>query len=282
MTLTAYIRDAESRLEALYPHNEAANIVSLLLQDRLNMQAWQLPLNYQMEVPDNFLGGDMEQLLGGCPLQYVLGYTEFYGRHFKVSPAVLIPRPDTEALVEKILEHCPRNQYLKVLDLCTGSGCLAWTVAAERPFAEVTAVDISEEALEVAKLQKIKEGKVNFVKGDALSPEFLTSLGQFDIVVCNPPYIMESEKAEMHRNVLEHEPALALFVPDDDPLLFYKALAANSGTLLKPEAFLAVECNEKLSGEVAKLFKNSCLTGVSVFKSLAGKPLFVEARRKPL
>lgn len=280
MTLASYIRNSQRKLEAVYPPNEAANIVSLLLQDRLHMQVWEMALHYDMEVLEQQLDEDMNELVEGKPIQYVLGYTEFYGHRFKVTPDVLIPRPDTETLIEKVLSRCSKDKPMKILDLCTGSGCLAWTLAQALPLAEVKAVDISDKALQVARNQDFPSSKVTFLKGDALDADFLKSLGQFDVVICNPPYIMESEKAEMHRNVLEHEPALALYVPDDSPLVFYEALAHSAQNLLAPGALLAVECNEKLSGEVAHLFENARLGDVRVFKSLAGRPLFVEATRK--
>ena len=281
MTLRSFIDTLVSRLSLLYPQQEARNIVSLLVQDKLGLPSWQIALKCDMEIPDGSLSHESEELLNYKPVQYVLGHTEFYGRDFKVNPDVLIPRPDTESLVEAVLKRCSGSEALNILDLCTGSGCIAWTLAAELPMAKVTAIDISESALKTAENQDIAGVHVNFLKGDALNAEYLKSFGKsFDVLVSNPPYIMESEKADMLRNVTDYEPDLALYVPDNDPLRFYKVIAKVAPFICK--SYVAVECNEKLSQEVALLFENAGLCRVRVFKSLAGRPLFVEGFVNPL
>ena len=200
----------------------------------------------------------MERLCTGEPIQYVLGKADFYGRTFKVSPSVLIPRPETELLCReaiKIAERMVRmrsaygKNKLRILDLCTGSGCIAWTMALEIPGSEVVGVDISNDALKVACSQTFEEidknhSSISFVQGDVLEADLLPEIGKFDLILSNPPYIKESEKAKMRRNVLEHEPALALFVPDEDPQLFYRAVGFLAKRLLNPEGFGLVEINE--------------------------------------
>jgi release factor glutamine methyltransferase len=155
------------------------------------------------------------------------------------------------------------NGPLRILDLCTGSGCIAWTLALEMPGAEVTAVDISEEALAVASSQDFTEEMARtgaiaprFIKADVLAGP-IEDLGQFDIIVSNPPYVMDSEKALMRTNVLDHEPHLALFVPDDDPLVFYRAIARWTDALLVPGGFGIVEINEALGPQTAAIFSNA-------------------------
>lgn len=174
-----------------------------------------------------------------------------------------------------------RHNKMHILDMCTGSGCIAWTLALEMPGAEVTAVDVSDGALAVASGQDFAEEMAltgacapKFLKADVLChPE--PSLCQFDIIVSNPPYVMDKEKALMRSNVLEHEPHLALFVPDDDPLLFYRAVADWANVLLKPEGFGMVEINEALGPETADVFRSAGFSSVTIIKDLAEKDRFV-------
>ena len=175
------------------------------------------------------------------------------------------------------------------MDLCTGSGCIAWTLALEVPGARVAGVDISDSALEVARGQfraapstfggGFVDGKAVppcFVKADVLAPPATFPGAPFDLITANPPYIRESERAEMHRNVLEHEPALALFVPDDDPLLFYRAVAIWALRFLKDGGLGLVEINEALGEETAEVFRSAELKNVAVFPDLSGRDRFVK------
>lgn len=281
MRLREFIEDSVARLSEIYPEKEARNIISVLLQGRLHLPSWQLVLKGEDEMVPDALACDVERLLKAEPVQYVLGKAEFYGRTFKVSPSVLIPRPETELLVEKALGMLPSSSA-RVLDLCTGSGAIAWSLALERKDWSVDAVDISEEALAVAEGQFGGESVCNrprFVKGDVLNLGFLHSLGQYDMIVSNPPYIQESEKALMRRNVLDFEPSLALFVPDDDPLVFYRALAGSAVALLKDSGCAVVECNELLCFQTAGVFECDGLRDVKTEDDLAGKKRFVSFRR---
>ncbi len=281
MRLRAFIEDSVARLSEIYPEKEARNIISVLLQGRLHLCSWQLVLKGEDEMAPGSLASDVERLLKGEPVQYVLGKAEFYGRTFKVSPSVLIPRPETELLVEKALGMLPSSPA-RVLDLCTGSGAIAWSLALERKDWSVDAVDISEDALRVAEGQFGGESVCNsprFIRGDVLDHGFLNSLGTYDMIVSNPPYIKESEKAFMRRNVLDFEPSLALFVPDDDPLVFYRALAGSAGALLKDTGCAVVECNELLCSQTAGVFESGGLRDVKTEDDLAGKKRFVSFRR---
>lgn len=216
-----------------------------------------------------------DRLSAGEPLQYVLGEAEFCGRSFGVAPGVLIPRPETEelvALVEQSVSGCCR-----ILDAGTGSGCIAVSLALALPEAEVQAWDISPEALSVAQGNAERWGAaVDFRLCDMLTA---TPDERFDVVVSNPPYVCERERLDMTPQVLEHEPGLALFVPDDDPLRFYRALVGLSVRCLNSGGLLAVEINEAYGAETADLFSRSGLTEVQMLFDGFGKPRFVLGRK---
>lgn len=282
MQLRRFILDGAASLEALYPPEEARSLVLRLCEGLLGVPTHMYVTEPLLEIPDSGLAG-MEDALGrlqaGEPLQYVLGWQEFYGRRLRVSPSVLIPRPETELLVEwavgQLAETAPR-----LLDLFTGSGCIAWTLALEVPGAHVVGVDISEAALAVACGQfpeAVGNGALppEFVKADVLAvPEEFPG-APFDMITANPPYVRESEKAAMHRNVLEHEPELALFVPDADPLVFYRAIAQWALRFLKDGGAGIAEINEALGGATAEVFRAAGLKNVAVLSDLSGRDRFV-------
>lgn len=224
-----------------------------------------------------------ERMASGEPLQYVTEKADFYGRDFHVTPSVLIPRPETELLCRMALDVAAERQ-IGILDLCTGSGCIAWTVALECPQAEVTAVDISDGALEVAVNQDFTEEMSRtganapvFCKADVLAgPEaFCRADRKYDLILSNPPYVMDKEKALMRTNVLEHEPHLALFVSDDDPLVFYRAVAGWASALLAPDGTGIVEINEALGPETAKVFLDAGFSSAEIVKDLSERDRFV-------
>ena len=207
------------------------------------------------------------------PVQYILGEAEFYGRKFKVNSSVLIPRPETELLIQEVLKQ--KNDISSVLDVGTGSGCIAITLKLEMSKAQVYTIDVSEKALSVAKENaRALNADVNFVQGDFLKD---VSISPVDVIVSNPPYVKESEKDSMSSNVLLHEPHLALFVSDNDPLLFYKAIAFKSKTLLNPHGKIFVEINEQYGKEVKELFERSNFHTVRIIKDLDGKDRIVSA-----
>lgn len=283
MLLADFIRKSSAALERLYPSPEARGLVSLLCRERLGVTSYTHIVEPQFEIPAAslpVLADDMERLSEGEPIQYVLGYAEFFGRKFKVNPAVLIPRPETELLVEEAVRMLhAAGPKPRVLDLCTGSGCIAWSVAFGAPGAEVTAVDISPEALGLAETQfSVLPAEVTapvFVRSDVLAtcPEID---GTFDLLVSNPPYVMEKEKSLMRRNVLGYEPGLALFVPDDDPLLFYRAMATAATRLLAPTGVGIVEINEALGPETEEIFRSAGYSETEIIRDFFAKDRFVK------
>ena len=289
MLLPDFIREGAAALEALYPPEEARSLVLRLCEDLCGFQPFDYIVKPQTEVPEE-LHAALGRLVDGEPLQYVSGFQFFRGRKFKVSPSVLIPRPETEMLVDctvRHLEHYPHGA--KVLDLCTGSGCIAWSIALEVPGAMVTGVDISEEALAVASSQfaggAAGAGAVaaagvafrapRFERADLLAVPETFPGAPFDVITANPPYIRESERLTMHTNVLEHEPELALFVPDDDALRFYRAIALWAQSFLKPGGWGIVEINEELGEQTAAVFERAGMKSVTIIPDFFGKDRFV-------
>lgn len=393
MQLQGFIDWAVCSLRDLYPEHEARNMVDILLEERTGRKGWFAVAHPDFELCAAELPGlkdDVARLCTGEPLQYVLGFAWFYSRRFRVSPAVLIPRPETEILVDTVLSRlsdfahsaassqgvngssgqglgnvrvCGDNVMPgcspKILDLCTGSGCIAWTLALECPNASVTALDISREALALARTQfppdslapagavsgaspavaplatsagastafpavasgtspaaspasspasspaaflvaspaafpvaspsgAVSEGdRVVFVEADVLdlSEKGISGdcsemgLGKFDVIVSNPPYVMDKEKSQMRTNVLDYEPSIALFVPDDDPLIFYRAIAHHASRLLTDRGWGIVEINSLLANQTADCFRTAGFPTVSVLSDLSGRPRFVHFSR---
>ena len=241
---------------------------------------------------------DFERMASAEPMQYVMGQAHFYGRVFKVNPSVLIPRPETEILCREAVQRIAamrggsQSGTLKIADLCTGSGCIAWTMALECPGADVVAVDISDGAIETASSQNFSDESLpaevqapRFIKSDVLdsrqcSRDIMQASGlsgKFDVILSNPPYVKDSEKALMRKNVLEHEPWLALFVSDEDPLLFYRAVASWAKELLNVGGLCLVEINEALGAETAQVFVEAGFHDVEVLQDLNSRDRFVRA-----
>ena len=229
----------------------------------------------------------------GEPLQYITGDTQFRIIDVACEPGVLIPRPETELLVSLASEIIrAAGGKPRVLDLCTGSGCIAWSLALDFPEAEVTAADISPDALEVARSQfsgpdpefpgsSLVSSGPEFVLADVLGPvpAPLERKGPFGLIVSNPPYVMNREKPSMRCNVLDYEPGLALFVPDDDPLVFYRACARWADVLLAPDGCALFEINETLGDATASLMRSFGFGSVEVLPDLSGRARFVRVRR---
>lgn len=296
MLLAEFVKAGTKALESLYPQKEARSIVLMLCEEVLGTENYTHIVEPEFKIDDKKLPeleAAMERLKKMEPVQYVLGHTEFYGRTFKVDPAVLIPRPETELLCRDAIKlgmrvYRMRSPYgknaepVRILDLCTGSGCIAWTMALSIPGSRVTAVDISDAALEVAAGQdfaselKSKETfKPEFMKADVLDSEQEIELGPFDMVLSNPPYIMESEKEDMRRNVLEYEPESALFVPDDDPLLFYRAIARWSLRFMSPDGVGLSEVNESLARQTETVFKAAGYAHTEIVRDLSDKNRYI-------
>lgn len=226
----------------------------------------------------------LAELQSGKPVQYVLGETIFYGLHFKVNPSVLIPRPETEELVEWVMESCAladvTGSTLRIMDIGTGSGCIAVSLKKNFAFAEVFAMDISEDAMETASANAtLNEVDIHFIKADIR--EFY-SHKKFDVLVSNPPYITLKEKEQMHDNVLAHEPHLALFVSNEKPLVFYEAIADFAWATLSDMGLLFLEINEHLAKETIEMLTIKSFINIELKKDMQGKDRMIKCSCTPL
>lgn len=227
------------------------------------------------------LNGILNELRLGVPIQYVLGETVFYGLPFKVNPSVLIPRPETEELVEWVLEstalEAAAGSRLRLIDIGTGSGCMAVSLKKNLPAAEVFALDVSEAALDTARANALlNQVDIEFIQADIR--QFGTGQ-KFDLVLSNPPYVRVMEKAQMQDHVLEHEPHLALFVSNEDPLVFYEAIAGFAWNTLRDMGLLFFEINEHLYEETVELLKAKSFTNIELKKDMQGKNRMVKCRK---
>lgn len=275
--IVAYIR---SRLQPYYTAEEVSALSRIVCCDLLG----QAPTDYYLG-KDIVLSSKKEQELEDIlqrlsrfePLQYIEGRTLFLGREFWVAPGVLIPRPETEELVELMLKEIPADA--RILDVGTGSGCIAISLAKELPDALVTAWDVSPEALSVARANARKlQADVRFVECDVLACQ-VDEVGLYDVIVSNPPYVTEAEKADMEPNVLQWEPSLALFVPDDDPLRFYRRIAVLGRDMLADGGRLYFEINRAYGREMVEMLRTMGYVGVRVKKDLLQNDRFVIAEK---
>ena len=264
------VRDIErqflAELSDLYPEGEVRMFVRLLFEAFLGWDQAALLARRDETVNQSDLlrfHWALEDLKRYRPIQHITGYVDFCGCRIAVDESTLIPRPETEEMVERIIEQFGDKHPKRILDLCTGSGCIAIALAKRWPEAEVTAVDISEKAIAVAKRNaETNNVKVNFIQADVLRSPLSVSRSPFSLIVSNPPYVMEKERAEMQPNVLDWEPSAALFVPDDDPLLFYRAIAEIALHQLAPQGNLVVEINEHIGKKTLQLFLEEGFAGV--------------------
>ncbi len=275
--IVAYIR---SRLQPYYTAEEVSALSRIVCCDLLG----QAPTDYYLG-KDIVLSSKKEQELEDIlqrlsrfePLQYIEGRTLFLGREFWVAPGVLIPRPETEELVELMLKEIPADA--RILDVGTGSGCIAISLAKELPDTLVTAWDVSPEALSVARVNARKlQANVRFVECDVLACQ-VDEVGLYDVIVSNPPYVTEAEKADMEPNVLQWEPSLALFVPDDDPLRFYRRIAVLGRDMLADGGRLYFEINRAYGREMVEMLRAMGYVGVRVEKDLSQNDRFVIAEK---
>ena len=296
MLLTDFLKEGIATLEHLYPTAEARNIVLMLCEELIGTKNYThiVEPGYQIDKKgEKPLAEALVRLQAGEPIQYVIGSTEFCGRRFHVNSDVLIPRPETELLVREAINLAGRMKRMRaaygktadpvrVLDLCTGSGNIAWSVALAVPGARVVGVDISEGALQVARSQNFsaelkQTGALapTFVAADVLDTEQEFNYGVFDLILSNPPYIMEKEKGLLRRNVLDYEPPGALFVSDEDPLVYYRAIARWSHRFLSPEGKGLTEINESLGKETEAVFRDSGFSETSIVTDFYDKNRFV-------
>ncbi len=274
------ISPAELRnsLRTCYPATEAAALARIVCCEMLGQRVTDFVLNEPLETDEaqaRLLEDTIGRLLRFEPIQYIQGKARFLGRDFRVEPGVLIPRPETEELVEKILKETTAGA--RILDIGTGSGCIAVTLALEVPDAQVQAWDISETALQVAKENaKAWQASVDFILRDVLTWE-PKEQATWDVIVSNPPYVTEAERAGMEPNVLLHEPESALFVPDEDPLRFYRRIGQLGRQLLVPGGKLYFETNRAYGQETEALLRRQGYTNARTDKDLSGNDRFVIA-----
>ena len=306
------------QLAPLYPPQECKAMAVRMLKELLagykgyehmvepatELDTFQLEehLTQQQSGTEKYLLSCVERLATGEPLQYVMGHEWFCGHRFNVAPGVLIPRPETEELVCKAIGFAQQHQSatpLRILDICTGSGCIAWSMAAavqknaipSATVPQVFACDISQQALQIASSQQIQcadrtPAKVKFLECDILGEDAQQKIaqecgeGEFNLIISNPPYVCECEKSQMRENVLAHEPSIALFVPDNDPLKFYRAIAQLSGRILSPGGALMFEINERFGAETAKMMRQMGYTNCQVLQDLFGKDRMVVGNKK--
>jgi release factor glutamine methyltransferase len=264
-----------------YSDSEASIIVEMALEELTQLPRIERITNKQLplsigQVDD--LKRMIQQLADRRPIQYIIGKAWFYGLPFKVSEAVLIPRPETEELVDWIVKDKQSVDELKIIDIGTGSGCIAISIKNKLPQADVTAVDTSANALAVAhENATANQTPIAFVQMDFLVEAEWSKLDQYDVIVSNPPYVKQSEASSMLPHVLAYEPHLALFVADDDALIFYKALASFCQKHLRKNGSLYVEINEALANEVMSLFYAYGFATVEIRNDAQGKARMVKA-----
>lgn len=270
------------RLDAIYGPTEVAAITRMVMEQVLNYSPVDTVLRAQNDAPE-FFDARLADIIGRLehnePIQYVLGVATFHGHRFRVTPATLIPRPETEQLVDLIVDDHSGREDLRVMDVGTGTGCIAISLARALKFPQVTAIDVSADALAVAhaNAQDLKV-RVRFVQADVLTMPLWQSQS-LDIVVSNPPYVCLAERAQMERNVLDYEPAQALFVPDDDPLLFYRAIARQAAQALAPGGRLYLEVNRRFAHDVAALLTTAGFIDARVHRDAYGNDRFVTAQK---
>ena len=266
-----------------FPQREAEQLMRILLEDLFGVDLKRQLMNPELRI-DEFQYFQLEQavkrLLAGEPVQYVTGMARFGDLLIKVSPSVLIPRPETEEMVQKICASMPKEKPIRIWDIGTGSGCIAIALAKYFENAEVVAFDVSEDALKIAKRNAESNGaKVVFVQDDILNPTSGFFAQPVDLVVSNPPYVCDSERAAMEANVLDWEPETALFVPDDDPLLFYRQILALAKNQLNPNGQIWFEINEAKGEEMLSLCCEMGFPKAEILEDFSGKPRVCRACR---
>ena len=272
-------------LSPTYPKQEIESLSRLIFEKVLGFSPIQIHLNQNQTLSAANLAQIKEivtRLTQFEPIQYIFGETEFYGLHLNVNSAVLIPRQETEELVDWIIND---NKHLtpRILDIGTGSGCIPIVLAKNLPGSSVEGWDISTDALRVAVGNAAKNSvKIDFQCVDILKSEYPDPNGRYDIIVSNPPYINQSEQPNMDRNVTRYEPHLALFVPDNDPLIFYRRIADLAAAYLNRGGLLYFEINEKYGPETAKLLQVKGFTNISIKRDINGKDRMIKGEMKQI
>jgi release factor glutamine methyltransferase len=295
MTIKSYRTHFSKALSSLYPKTEITSFFFILVEEYLNLKRIDITLNPDFKVNDDkvlLLNTALKRLKNEEPIQYIIGATEFYGFPFLVDKSTLIPRPETEELVEWILLETAKLQSdqvlksLQILDIGTGSGCIPISLAKNLPAATISAIDISADALKIAiKNATLNKVKVDFIEGNVLDLYAFNEIlkqkpynqVKFDIIVSNPPYVRELEKIEIQNNVLLNEPHLALFVSDENPLLFYDRIADVAKQHLSKNGLLFFEINQYLGEETIKILAEKGFKNIKLRKDLFGNDRMIKA-----
>lgn len=267
-------------LREVYPENEIQSLVSIIFEKKVNLKKTDILLNRAEGVNQKTVDEIIkivDQLKMAVPIQYILGETTFYDLSLEVNPSVLIPRQETEELVDWIIKDNPETG-LKILDIGTGSGCIAITLAKNLKKPDIDAVDTNQNIIDLAK----KNAQQNKVKINAFIGDILKDMpdtNNYDIIVSNPPYVLESEKRNMHDNVVLHEPESALYVPDSKALIYYQNIASYAFNNLKVSGKLYFEINEKKGKEIRTLLKDEGFSNVEIKKDINGKDRMIKAKK---
>ncbi len=281
--LNAVLKFAKTELAHFYDEREIQSFFYLLCEHYLGMDKTAFILNPEYALSESELlkfNFAIKDLKTEKPIQYILGKTEFFGFDFKVNEHTLIPRPETEELVQWVIEKEKSRSSLRILDIGTGSGCIAISLAKKIPQAYVTGIDISSEALEIARFNSEHlEASVAFDAVDILNPPESYN-AKFDVIISNPPYVLETEKALMKKNVLSYEPNQALFVPDSDPLLFYRKIVEFAEENLLSGGRIYFEINEQMGAEINALLFHFNYNPIELRKDLFERPRMIFATKK--
>ena len=279
-----FLKDLQTSLKGEYSESEIHVLGMLILEKLTGFSRIWLLIHKELKLNDeqNIIASQyLERLKNHEPIQYILGETEFYGLKFKVNPSVLIPRPETEELVEWVKPpHPPKGEFLSgtptLLDVGTGSGCIAVALKKKFPSANVSAMDISPEALALAKENAaLNEVNIEFIQDDILHPAATDR--KWDVIVSNPPYIPASEQRYLHKNVTDFEPHLALFVQDNDPLIFYRKIAEFALSHLTAGGRLYVEIHQSLGRQCCQLLESMGFQSVELRKDLSGNDRMISS-----
>ena len=270
-------------LHGLYPDEEIRMFIRMLFEAWMGWSFTELLMHREETINQSDLlqfHWAVEDLRRYRPIQHIIGWTEFCGCRIEVDESTLIPRPETEEIVQKTVTLMKGKTGKRILDLCTGSGCIAIALAKECPNATVTAVDISEKALDKARKNAENNNvRVEFIQMDILNDDTAVLPHPFDLIISNPPYVMQQERSTMQRNVLDWEPADALFVPDENPMKYYKAISSIAKEQLIPDGLLVLEINEKLGQETMHLLEEDGFEG-TIHDDFRGKARMLSLRRK--
>ncbi len=277
------------QLKSFYESNEAKSMTYLLFEEYLQVKKTDILLDPDRVISEfhiSRISRAIEDLKEYKPLQYIIGRANFYGMDFIVTPDVLIPRPETEELVQWIIEENEsfnlgeEHRRLDILDIGSSSACISISLSKHFAASHVNGIDVNREALKIAvRNNKLNNANVEFSYFDIFNEDNWDQFPQFDIIVSNPPYIREMEKQQMRRNVLDHEPESALFVSDDDPLIFYKTIIKFSLSHLKPSGRLYFEINEAFGAEMISLLEANSFLDILLKKDMNGKDRMISAKR---